>query len=143
MFRAFAGTCDAPHLSLIIRYDEVSEHSPKHQKVKSNPLSNSCNRVPEVGKNMSVFLPGEHSLVHQHHPLATNGECPPGVHIPDSCPIGGVCGKVQYTGTNYLLGECRISPCAHLISSKGIHLRMPDEWNPMNPSKGQASIIPT
>jgi hypothetical protein len=43
--------------------------------------------------------------VPQNHPLATSGEYPPRSQIPDICPIGRVCGKVKYPGTNYLLGK--------------------------------------
>jgi hypothetical protein len=43
--------------------------------------------VPEIGKNTSVFLPGEHCVVPQNHPLATSGKYPPGSQIPDMCPI--------------------------------------------------------
>jgi hypothetical protein len=43
--------------------------------------------------------------VPQNHPLATSGEYPPRSQILDICPIGRVCGKVKYPGTNYPLGD--------------------------------------
>jgi hypothetical protein len=38
--------------------------------------------------------------VPQKHPLETSGEYPPRRQIPYICPIGRVCGKVKYPGTN-------------------------------------------